>query len=95
VHGEGGVRDVLRCSAGTGQRGRRACPERKGQGGKQGLRQIRKGSRAVPEASGQVGGGPVYSEGGRRTQARQVFDNVSASKNRSSTTKIDRTRARS
>jgi hypothetical protein len=33
----------------------------------------------VPEARGQVVGGPVYSEGGRQSCAHQVLDDASAS----------------
>jgi hypothetical protein len=53
------------------------------QGENAGLRQAFDASEAVSVARGQVKGGPVGGEGARRTCARQVFDEGSASLARS------------
>jgi hypothetical protein len=69
--------------------------DRRGQGEAMGACQGVQASWAGPEVMGQVEGGSVDSEGERRTLARQVFDTLSAYQSRSSTTKRNRTRARS
>jgi hypothetical protein len=73
-----GCREAAACSTRTGQRGRRTGQTRETRERHE-LRQEGKGSRAVPEARGQVVGGPVYSEGGQQSCAHQVLDDASAS----------------